>query len=151
MAIGNTHQWAFLPGDKFFFGQGFKAKNIGTETVPKGHNVVFRYLAADTNDTYIHVREEAAAVTDTKRRVAGMVFGADIEPGGTGVVCTFGRVQTLLVTGTCSIGSYLRLSGTKAGAACQAATASRFCFAIARAAHSGTASGIEALIVPWRI
>lgn len=152
MPITNSHQWAFLPGDRYFFGQGFAVRNAGSSLLLKNNCVLFSISAQTTTlDTYVPVKAQAANTIDLKRRVAGMVYGRDIEPGETGIVAIFARVQSLLATGTVSAGDWLCLSGTRAGAARSCATASRTAFAIAHIAHSGSASGIEALLIPWRI
>lgn len=146
------HQFSFLPGQKDFFGQGFVARNNDALVMTKGSGVIFAFPAQTTTlDTAVPVSMVAAAAADTRRKVAGMVYGHDIQPGETGIVTTFARVSTLLVTGTVAVMDWLCLSGTRAGASRPATTTERSAWALALGVHSGAASGIPALILPWRI
>lgn len=149
--VNDTHDPVYFRADKPFFGMGFKCRNMGTTTANKGESVVFYFAGVTaTPDPYVHVRVQVASGTGLQR-VAGTIWGADIAPSGTGLIATFARFQSILATGTITAGDWLCLSGVRAGAVKTTVAAEKKAFAIAKSAHAGRASWIEALVLPWRI
>lgn len=152
MAHANEiHDPLYFRADGPFFGMGFKCRNMGTETLGKGDSVIFWFdNVTTTPDPFLHVKAYLPSGTFLKR-AAGTIWGSSIEPNGTGLCATFARFNSVLATGTIAAGDWLCLSGARIGAVKTTTATGKTAFAIAEAAHSGRASFIKALVLPWRI
>jgi len=133
------------------WGKCVRVRNVSAHTLVVGHGVIVAGTTQAGLDDRVGVMATSTSSTLTRSKVLGLVYGEDIEPYDVGTVLYFGPHMTVWVTGTVYHGDWLWLAqARRRGLLSKKLTDQNIAFVIAGEDHTGSASTIKGLVVPWR-